>query len=494
VARQLITESCVLAAMGGAAGVLVAYATSRGLIAIGGSTFPRLAEAGLNGSVLAFAAGLALGTGVLFGAIPAYQLSRSNTAPLQGSSRGATDGRSFVRRALVVSQVGLALVLVVAAGLLIKSFLRVTRVPSGLESSGVLTLRTSLPVARYPGRPEIATFYGSLLERVGGLPGVTVAGAGSGLPLAVSSGDWSFDIEGRPRVNGRRPGVADWYVVTPGFFEALGIPLLQGRLPSASDTENAQPVVIINASTARALFPNDDPIGKRIQMSQSSGRPQPWRTIAGVVADVRQRGLDTPPRTEIYFPYRQFEHFMAGAHARAMSLVVKGKVSPESLIAPVRAQLRRLDPEVPAAGVRTMDAVVAASVTDRRLNTLLIGAFGVLALALAAVGLYGVLAYGVSQRTREIGVRMAMGATRSAVLLMIIGQGVRMIGIGLVIGTLAALWATNLLARMLFDVPPRDVAVFVMSAAVLLAAGTLAAYLPALRATRVDPVIALRSE
>jgi hypothetical protein len=320
----------------------------------------------LNGTVLTFAACLALGTGVLFGAIPAYQLSRPNTgSTLQGPSRGATDGRSFIRRALVVAQVSLALVLVVAAGLLIKSFLRVTRVPSGLESSGVLTLRTSLPAARYPGRPEIASFYGSLLERVGGLPGVDVAGAGSGLPLAVSSGDWSFDIEGRPRIKGRRPGVADWYVVTPGYFEALGIPLLRGRLPSASDTEDAQPIVIINVSTAHAIFPNEDPIGKRIQMSQSTGRPQPWRTIVGIVADVRQRGLDSAPRTEIYFPYRQFEHFMAGTQARAMSLIVKVKVAPESLIAPIRAQLRALDPEVAPAALRTMDAVVAASVIDR---------------------------------------------------------------------------------------------------------------------------------
>jgi putative ABC transport system permease protein len=495
VARQLFTESCVLALIGGAAGLLVAFATSRGVLSLSASAFPRMADAGLNLTVLVFAAVLALATGVLFGSIPAFQLSRSDAgAALTEGSRGSTDGRSLMRRALVISQISLALVLVVAAGLLIKSFIRVTRVPSGFDAANVLTLRTTLPPARYQGRPEIAAFYENLLDRVAALPGVRIAGAASGLPLAVSSGDWGFDIEGRPRINGRRPGAADWYVITPGYFEALGIPLVRGRLPAMQDAEEASPVAFVNAMTARTLFPGEDAVGKRIRMSQSTGSPQPWRTIAGIVGDVRQRGLDSAPRMEIYFPYRQFVHFSAGGQARAMSLVVKTDVAPESLAGSVRSQLRSLDPEIPAARLQTMDAVVAASVVDRRLNTLLIGAFGGLALVLAAVGLYGVLAYGVTQRTREIGVRMAIGATQADVLSMIVAQGVRMVAAGLAIGTVAAMWTTNVLTTLLFDVPPRDVTVFATSAVVLLAAGTLAAYIPARRATGVDPVVTLRAE
>jgi putative ABC transport system permease protein len=371
---------------------------------------------------------------------------------------------------------------------------RLTRVPSGLDAANVLTMRISLPAARYPERTEIVSFYSRFTERVAALPGVRDAGAGSGLPLAVSSGDWSFDIEGRPRINTRRPGAADWYVVTPGYFEALNIQLVRGRLPAESDAEQAPPVVLVNEATARALFPSTDPIGKRVRLSQTTGAEQPWRTIVGVVGDVRQRGLDTAPRTEIYIPYRQFLHFSAGGQVRAMSLVIKADVAPESLVGAVRAELRAIDPEVPAAQVRTMDDVIAASVTDRRLNTLLIGTFGGLALALAAIGLYGVMAYSVTQRTREMGVRIAVGASRASVLALVVGQAVRLVAAGIVLGTAVALAAAETLASLLFDVEPRDPAILALAPVVLLAAGVLASYLPARRATRVDPVTALRAE
>jgi putative ABC transport system permease protein len=494
VARQLLTESCVLAGLGAAAGLLVAFGTARAVVALGGSVFPRLGQAELNGVVVLFTAVLALGVGLLFGAIPAMQLSHAGAGEtLKDGSRG-TEGRSRVRRALVVCQVGLAVVLVIAAGLLIKSFVRLTRVPSGLDAANVLTMRISLPAARYPERTEIVSFYSRFTERVAALPGVRDAGAGSGLPLAVSSGDWSFDIEGRPRINTRRPGAADWYVVTPGYFEALNIQLVRGRLPAESDAEQAPPVVLVNEATARALFPSTDPIGKRVRLSQTTGAEQPWRTIVGVVGDVRQRGLDTAPRTEIYIPYRQFLHFSAGGQVRAMSLVIKADVAPESLVGAVRAELRAIDPEVPAAQVRTMDDVIAASVTDRRLNTLLIGTFGGLALALAAIGLYGVMAYSVTQRTREMGVRIAVGASRASVLALVVGQAVRLVAAGIVLGTAVALAAAETLASLLFDVEPRDPAILALAPVVLLAAGVLASYLPARRATRVDPVTALRAE
>jgi hypothetical protein len=240
----------------------------------------------------------------------------------------------------------------------------------------VLTTRVSLPEARYPDRPAVAAFFGELLSRVRALPDVRTAGAASGLPLAVGSGDWGFDIEGRARVNGRRPGAADWFVVTPGYFESLGVPLRRGRLPADSDTSAAPNVVFVNETTARILFRDGEPLGKRIRFSQTTGGEQPWRTIAGVVGDVRHRGLDSPPRTEIYIPYEQFLHFSSGVQARSMSLVVKTKREPSSSVSGVRGALRALDPDVPAAQVRDMSAVVSASVADRRLNVVLMGVRG----------------------------------------------------------------------------------------------------------------------
>jgi predicted permease len=385
-------------------------------------------------------------------------------------------------------------VLLVAAGLLLKSFVRLTRVPSGIVSDRVLTARITLPESRYPDRVSITTFYGSLLARIRAQPGVRVAGAASGLPLAVNSGDWGFDIEGRARVNGRRPGAADWFVVTPGYFEALGVPLRHGRLPADSDTSAAPPVVFVNETTARVLFPNGGAIGKRIRLSQTTGAEQPWRTIAGVVADVRHRGLDSSPRPEMFIPDQQFLHFSANVQARAMSLVLKTVRDPSASVADLRAAVRGLDADVPAAQVRAMSAILSASVADRRLNVLLIGAFGVLALALAAFGLYGVLAYTVSQRTREVGVRIALGATRSSVLSLVVGHALGLVGAGVVIGLGLSLAVTGSLARLLFDVGPRDVTIYAVAPAVLLLTAVAASYLPARRATRVDPVVALRAE
>jgi putative ABC transport system permease protein len=253
-------------------------------------------------------------------------------------------------------------------------------------------------------------------------------------------------------------------------------------------------VVFINEATARALFASEDPIGKRVRMSQSTGPEQPWRTIAGIAGDVRHRGLDTPPRTEIYFPHRQFVHFSAGAQARAMTVVLRTSTAPDSLVSSVRSELRALDPEVAAAQVRTMEEVISASVSDRRLNTLLIGTFGALALALAAIGLYGVMAYSVTQRMREMGVRIAIGASRRSVLSLIVGHGIRLVGYGVLVGTVAAIAVAGMLADLLFEVEPWDATVLALAPLVLIAAGVLASYLSARRATRVDPVLALRSE
>lgn len=412
---------------------------------------------------------------------------------LKEGGRGSSV-RAGVRRALVVCQVGLAVVLLVAAGLLLKSFGRVLSVPGGFDPADVLTARISAPAARYPGLAEVSSLFTRLTERLSTVPGVMHAGASSGLPLAVASGDWSFDIEGRSRINGRRPGAADWYVVTPGYFEALRIGVVSGRAPLPSDTSGSPPVIFLNETAARGIFPGEDPVGKRVMLSRSRGFEQPWRTVAGVVGDVRQRGLDRAARPEMFIPHTQFLHFAPGQQARSMSVVVRGEVPPERLVSAVRGELRRLDPEIPVADARPMTDVLALSVADRKLNVVLIGAFAVLAIVLAVVGIYGVMAYDVLQRTREIGIRLALGATRGSVLSLVLGQGLLLVVLGGVMGLGAAAILTRSMSELLFEIGPRDVGVFASVAVVLVGAGLLASYVPAWRATRVDPLAALRDE
>ena len=495
-ARQLVTEALVLSTFATGLGLLVARWSYALVVAAGPVSLPRLAGASLSMPVLLFAAGLAMFTTLLFGVLPAVQLSAPDAgeALKDGARGGSATGRAHVRRALVVCQVAVAVVLVVGAGLLLKSFARVLSVPSGLDAGNVLTARVSVPVSRYPGLPEVSGFFTRIVERTRSLPGVEAAGASTGLPLAVVSGDWGFDIEGRPRVNGRRPGRADWYVVTPGYFETLRIRLVSGRGPEESDSEVAPLVIFLNESAARTLFPQGDAIGKRIRLSNTTGAEQPWRTIAGIVGDVRARGLDEQMRTEMFIPYRQFQHFSAGTQARAMTLVVRTTGAPEQLTSALRGELRAIDPLIPLADPRSMETVLSASVADRRLSLSLVGAFAVLALVLATVGVYGVVSYDALQRTREIGIRMALGASRQSVMSLMFGRGVRLVAAGAAVGLVAAGLLTRGFSRLLFEVSPLDMAVFAAVGALLVAVGALATFVPARRATRVDPLSALRTE
>ena len=495
-ARQLMTEALLLSLGATILGLLIAKWALRLVLAASPDALPRLTDVSLDTTVLAFAAVLAIGTTLIFGMVPAWQMSRADAgdALKDGARGGSTGARARVRRALVVCQVALAVVLLVGAGLLLKSFGRLLSVPGGFDPDQVLTAQVSAQPTRYPGLPEVTTFYERLLEGVRSAPGVEAAGASTGLPLAVASGDWGFDIEGRPRVNGRRPGAADWYAVTPGYFEALRIPTISGRGPRSSDTGESNRVIFINQTTAKTLFPGEDPLGKRIQLSQSRGLEQPWRTITGVIADVRQRGLDEPVRPEIYIPHPQFQHFVANQQARSMTLVVRGALPPEQLVSSVRAALRNVDPEIPLANVRPMTEVIARSVASRKLNVLIIGAFALLAIVLASVGVYGVMANDVFQRTREIGIRVALGASRGTVLRLILRQGMTLVLIGAAIGLTAAALLTGSFARLLFEVTPRDLAVFAGVAALLAATGAVASYIPAWRATRLNPLTALRAE
>ena len=493
-ARQLFTEAVLLALAATGLGLVVAQWALSVVIATGPDALPRLTHVSLDRTVLLFAAALAIVTTVLFATLPSLHLSRSRASEMLKEGGRGSSVRAGVRRALVVCQVSLAVVLLVAAGLLLKSFGRLLSVPGGFDPVDVLTARISAPAARYPGLAEVSSLFTRLIEELSTVPGVTYAGASSGLPLAVASGDWSFDIEGRPRVNGRRPGAADWYVVTPGYFEALRIGVVSGRAPLPSDTSGSPPVIFFNETAARGIFPGEDPVGKRVMLSRSRGFEQPWRTVAGVVADVRQRGLDRAARPEMFIPHTQFQHFVPERQARSMSVVVRGEVPPERLVSAVRGEMRRLDPEIPVADARPMTDVLALSVADRKLNVVLIGAFAALAIVLAVVGIYGVMAYDVLQRTREIGIRLALGATRGSVLSLVLGQGLLLVTLGGVIGLGAAAFLTTSMSELLFEIGPRDIGVFASVAVVLVGAGLLASYVPAWRATRVDPLTALRDQ
>lgn len=495
-ARQLMTEALLLSIAGAAFGLLIARWAHDVVRATGPTVLPRLADASLSLPVLLFAAALATVTTLLFGVLPAWHLSRANAGEaLKEGGRAASSGaRMQIRKGLVVCQVSLAVILLVAAGLLIKSFVRVLDVPAGFDPERIMTARVAVPASRYPALPEVSGFFTRLLDRVRRLPGVEVAGASSGLPLAVSSGDWGFDIEGRPRVDGRKPGRADYYVVTPDYFEALRIPIVAGRGVRDADTEQAPPVIFLNESAAKVLFPGEDPIGKRLLLSNSTGPEQPWRTVAGIVGDVRQEGLDEQANAEMFIPYRQFLHFTAGQQARAMTLVVRMAGAPEQVTSALRGELRAIDPQIPLTDARPMTAVLASSVADRRLNVLLIGSFALLAIVLATIGVYGLIAYDVLQRTREIGIRVALGASRRSVLSLVMARGLALVATGAVVGLGGAALLTANFSGLLFEVEPRDAAVFASVAVLLSLVGALASYVPAWRATRVDPLTALRTE
>jgi putative ABC transport system permease protein len=495
--RQLVTEALALSATCALVGLAVAAACQKLLLlwlSERAVTIPRLSEIALNMPVLLFTCALAIVTGLLFGLFPALQLSHVEVSDSLGyAGRGTTGGvRPHVRRLLVATQVGIAAVLLIASGLLLKSFAQVLQEPSGFVSSRVLTFRVSLPEARYPGLQEVSAFYTRLLQQIAALPGIDQVGASSGLPMSIASGDWSFDVEGRPTTGTKHAGKADWYVITPGYFESLWIRLVRGRLPQESDDERSAPVIFINETTANTVFSSENPIGKRIRLTNSTGPEQPWRTIAGVVGDVRQRGLDTPPRTEMFIPHTQFLHFAAGAQARSMTVVTRSSIKPEALMPSIRAELSRLDPQVPAAQVSDMETVVSRSVSDRRMLLMLIGVFGWISIVLAAIGLYGVMDYMVLQRRREIGVRIAFGASRRDVILMVLRQAMRMVALGIAGGVLAAAALGSVLASVLYQVSPRDVAIYAAAGALLVLIGLLGSYLPARRAWRVDPTEALR--
>jgi len=488
---QLMVESVVLSALGGGAGIALAWLLTHGLVSADPLRIPRVADVTIDARALGFTALLSLSTGLLFGLTPALHAAGGSLQPvLKEGGRDARVTSGWLRRVLVAAQIAASVALVAAAALLARSFARLQQVDAGFKAAHVLTARTSLPSTRYRDGAATSLAFRNIAARLLEIPGVQAAGGVSGLPLASTRGDWGIAIEGRP-IDPRRQPAADWQVVTPGYFAAMGIQITRGRAFADADTIDAPGVIVINETMARTFWPGEDPIGRRMRMG--GGGPL---TVVGVVRDVHHLGLDRDARAEMYRPVDQFR-FGSRPNAEGISSLtwaVRVEGDPTAATTFVRQAIQRVDPGLGLSDVATMERVVSDSTSDRRLGLALFALLGGLALTLAAIGVYGVVAYSVSRRTHEIGVRMAIGARPFDVRRMVLSEGFRMAGIGVAAGMALAAAGGRAIRGLLFQVSATDPLTFVSVAAVLLAVAAAASYVPARRATRVDPIIALRGE
>jgi putative ABC transport system permease protein len=488
IARQWLLESVIVAAVGGAVGVVLATWGVELLVRLGPHDIPRLGEIGLDTRVLATTAVVSFVVGVLFG-LPTALGSGDETLAgglHGGSNRTTADGRAARFRAgLVVAQVSLAVVLLVGAGLLLRSIARLAAIDPGFDPTNLLTVTVDLPSATYPDGVRQSAFFDQLLERVRGLPGVKAASAVSYVPLIPQGAATSFTVVGRPEPAAGQAPVADIRIIEPGYFETMRIPLLRGRALNSADGAAAPPVVMINQTMARQLWPGENPIGQRVKISWWNPEAQP--EIVGVVGDVHVATLDGDFKPMIYYPATQ-------SPSGGMTVVIRHSGAVAPVAGQVRAAVRELDPNLPVTELGTMYAKLTQSMSDRRYPMFLLLIFAGLAVALASVGIYGVLSYGVSQRTREIGVRMALGARSEEVLRLVISGGLRLTLIGVVLGAAIAAFAVRTLDKLLYGVPATDPVTFGAVALLLTAVALLACYLPARRAARVDPMVALRAE
>jgi putative ABC transport system permease protein len=489
-ARQLLTESLVLSVAGGAVGLLGAFWALRAFAAWLPPSLMLPTGFALNAPVLLFTLGLMLLTGLVAGLAPTFHMTRSDLAgTLRDGTRsgsGASLGRS-TRGVLVVMETAFAVLLVVGAGLLVRSFVRLTAVDPGFDPRGVLALDLLLPESKYDSAARLTGFFDGVLERLRALPGVTAVGAVSSLPLRGDENISFVFVEGRPLPEPGKEPLADRRSATAGYFQALGIPLLRGRPFDGRDAAEAPQVAVIDEVLARAYWPGADPLSKRFNLRRpEEGEPR-WITVVGVVRNVRHSGLRIEPRPQFYLP-------LAQSPRSQMSLVVRTQGDPKDLFGAVRRAVYATDPDQPVEKLDTMARVVAESVAGQRFNMVLLGAFAALALALAVVGIYGITAYSVAQRTGEMGLRMALGAQPGALLWMVLKEAGLLAGVGLAVGLALALIATRVMASLLFGVLPTDPATFAAVALALGAVSLAAAWLPGRRATQVDPMVALRAE
>ena len=484
VVRQLLTESVLLAVVGGGAGLLLAAWGTRSLLALAPEDLPRVKDVALDGRVLGFTLLVTLITGIVFGLVPALQASRPNlNETLKEGGRGTTGGHHRIRSSLVITEVALALVLLVGAGLLIRSFIRLQQVNPGFNTKNAMSANVALPGRKYPNSDQYLSFFTQLMEKIAALPGVVAVGATQSLPI---QGDYlvGFNIQGRPPDPPGEDKSTNYYAVTPDYFKAMGIPLLRGRLFTEQDSKNAPRVAVINETMARTYFSDEDPIGKGINLSQ--GR-EGFREIVGIVGDVKQYGLAQPTTLQTYEPYLQMPF-------SAVTLIVRTEGNPAALSGSIRSEVLALDKEQPVSRIRTLDQIISGSVQQQRFTMLLLGVFAAVALILAAVGLYGVMSYAVTQRTHEIGIRMALGANTGNVLRLVVGHGMLLALIGVFIGLGGAFAFTRLMSKLLFAVSTTDPVTFAGISVLLTGVALVACLVPARRATKVDPMVALRHE
>ena len=485
-ARQLLTENLLIALLGGAIGVVLAHWLVRVLLALNPHPMPRASTIGIDSGVLVFAMLLTLLTGVLIGLLPALQVGRADLrAGMTAGGRGTAVGRSSVRRVLVATEVAFAVLLLVAAGLVVRSFRTLLNENAGFDAEGVLAVHVTLPPTRYPTGNAIAQYYTQALASLQSVPGVASVALINIPPLSRSGFGGGMSVEGGPTDQIR---YSDYRIVSPGYFETLRIPLRAGRMITNADDSTSEHVMLINEAMAKKFFPGESPVGKRLhELGMDRHRDNPI-TVIGVVGDVRSSDLARPPGPQHFVPYRQRpERGGFGV------FVLRTAVSPASLGAVVRSQLRLIDINV-LTDVETLTDIRARSVGDRRFTMLVLGGFALLGLLLAAIGIYGVLAYSVARRTREIGVRMALGAARRRVVRMVLRDSLAPVVTGSAVGIVTALVATRLMRALLYGVSPTDPATFAVVILVLLAVAVLASAVPAMRAARVDPIVALREE
>ncbi|MBA2301031.1 MAG: ABC transporter permease, partial [Acidobacteria bacterium] len=489
--RQLLTESLVLAGVAAACGLLLACGAVRFVAWWDPANIPRVATATLDARALSFTALVALVTSSLFSLAPALRAIRVDlTDSLKdGQTTSGGGARQRFRNTLVVVEMALAVVLLVGAGLMIRSLWSLSHVPLGLDPSRVLTMRLSLPPATYEKPEAVVSFYQELVNRVRRVPGVRTAGMIRSLPLGSTIGDSGVMVDGYVPLPGTN-AKGDWQIATDGYIESMGERIIRGRAFSAADKTGTQLVAMINEEMARRYWPGRDALGGRFKRG---GPDRLWITVVGIVADVKHNGITGVVKEKFYVPHTQW-HVSTGDAIRSMSLVIKASGDPLSIVGSVRREITALDPALPVADIRTMDDVVGATLSTPRFTGVLMTVFATLALALSAIGIYGVLSYVVSRRTREIGIRVAIGAGRGQVLRLVLRQGLALTFTGVAIGLALAIWGARLMQPVLHGVKPGDPMTFAAVASVLTLVAILASLIPALRATRVDPVVALKAE
>ena len=488
--RQFLTESVLLSTLGGLVGLAIAYGGLVLLKAFIPENISQAREISMDFRLLGFTFLVSVATGLIFGLAPAIQAARFNQVDtLKEGGRDAATGGSGkrLRSVLVTAEVAISLVLLIGAGLLINSFLRLRNVDPGFRAENLLTMKIVLPETKYERRAQRSAFYTDLIQRVQSLAGVRSAAVTTNLPLYRQGNSISIGIDGQPEPPPGQERIVVTRIVSPGYLKTMSIPLLRGREITEQDTETSPNVVLISETMARRYWPGEDVVGKRIAVGKIR-KPEDWIQVIGVVKDVRQFELTAEPKPQMYLTYRQFGFF------DAQDLVVKTDVDPASLAATVRKTVWEIDKDQPVSNIQTMEAILADSIARQRFSMLLLAIFAAVALVLAGVGIYGVMSYSVAQRTREIGIRMALGAQTGAVLKLAVGYGMKLVIAGLAIGLIAAFALTRVMSTLLFGVTATDPTTFTLISLLLIAVAAIASYVPARRATRVNPIIALRYE